>query len=159
LEAERKRGEKTNKEYKVSHSSQPVPPVYVCIFETWLTNIQVSDAFNLVAEPFSGDKSKLKEFCENVEAAFGIIDPEKYNLFYKYVRTRIPGEAKAKLLVRQDADDWASVKAVLKVHYATKRTLDFDACAMFNARQAKHETVAAWCSRLDQLISDFRDVI
>ncbi|PNF43271.1 hypothetical protein B7P43_G00916 [Cryptotermes secundus] len=28
---------------------------------------------------------------------------------------------------------------------------------MFNARQAKHETVAAWCSRLDQLGSDFRD--
>ncbi|PNF16824.1 hypothetical protein B7P43_G17021 [Cryptotermes secundus] len=28
---------------------------------------------------------------------------------------------------------------------------------MFNARQAKHETVAAWCSRLDQLSSDFRD--
>jgi hypothetical protein len=28
---------------------------------------------------------------------------------------------------------------------------------MFNARQAKHETVATWCSRLDQLVSDFRD--
>jgi hypothetical protein len=27
---------------------------------------------------------------------------------------------------------------------------------MFNARQVKHETVAVWCSRLDQLSSDFR---
>ncbi|PNF23589.1 hypothetical protein B7P43_G13934 [Cryptotermes secundus] len=119
--------------------------------------ISVSDAFKLVAEPFSGDKRKLKEFCENVDAAFGLINPDKYDLFYKYVRTRITGEAKAKLLVRQDADDWASVKAILKEHYATRRTLDFYACAMFNARQAKHETVAAWCSRLDQLSSDFRD--
>ncbi|PNF20391.1 hypothetical protein B7P43_G09709 [Cryptotermes secundus] len=119
--------------------------------------ISVSDAFKLVAEPFSGDKRKLKEFCENVDAAFGLINPDKYDLFYKYVRTRITGEAKAKLLVRQDADDWASVKAILKEHYATRRTLDFYACAMFNARQAKHETVAAWCSRLDQLGSDFRD--
>ncbi|PNF23780.1 hypothetical protein B7P43_G16801 [Cryptotermes secundus] len=119
--------------------------------------ICVSDAFKLVAEPFSGDKRKLKEFCENVDAAFGLINPDKYDLFYKYVRTRITGEAKAKLLVRQDADDWASVKAILKEHYATRRTLDFYACAMFNARQAKHETVAAWCSRLDQLGSDFRD--
>jgi hypothetical protein len=36
------------------------------------------------------------------------------------------------------------------------RTLDFYACAMFNARQARHETVAAWCSRIDQLISNRR---
>jgi hypothetical protein len=28
---------------------------------------------------------------------------------------------------------------------------------MFNARQAKHETVAAWCNRLDKLSSGFRD--
>jgi hypothetical protein len=81
----------------------------------------------------------------------------QYDLLYKYVRTRITGEAKAKLLVRQDVDDWDSVKAVLKEHYATIRRLDFYACAMFNARQAKHETVAAGCSRLDQFYSDFRD--
>ena len=114
-------------------------------------HLSVNDVLKLIAEPFSGDKRKLKEFCENVEAAYELIDPNKHDLFYKYVRTRITGEARAKLLVRQDADDWASVKAVLKEHYATKRTLDFYACAMFNARQAKHETVATWCSRLDQL--------
>jgi hypothetical protein len=57
--------------------------------------ISVSDDFKLVAEPFSGDKRKLKEFCENVEAAFWLIDPEKYNFFYKYVRIRVTGEAKA----------------------------------------------------------------
>ena len=27
---------------------------------------------------------------------------------------------------------------------------------MFNARQAKHETVAAWCNELDQVATDFR---
>jgi hypothetical protein len=45
---------------------------------------------------------------------------------------------------------------VLKEHYATKWTLDFYARTVFNTRQAKHETVAAWWNRLDQLISDFR---
>jgi hypothetical protein len=66
---------------------------------------------------------KLKEFCKNVEAAFGLTDADKYDLFYKYVRTRITSEAKAKLLVRQDADDWASVKAVLKEHCAIRTFL------------------------------------
>jgi hypothetical protein len=61
--------------------------------------ISVSDAFKLVAEPFRGYKRKLKEFCENVESAFELIDPDKYDLFYKYVRMCITGKAKAKLLV------------------------------------------------------------
>jgi hypothetical protein len=46
--------------------------------------ISVSDVFKLVTEPFSRNKRKLKEFCENVEAAFGLIDSDKYDLFYKY---------------------------------------------------------------------------
>jgi hypothetical protein len=41
----------------------------------------VSDAFQLVAEPFKADKRKLTAFCENVEAAFGLNDPDKFNLF------------------------------------------------------------------------------
>lgn len=45
---------------------------------------------------------------------------------------------------------------MLKEHYATKRTFDFYVCATFNSRQAKHETAAASCSRLDQSVSDFR---
>ena len=75
--------------------------------------LSVSDAFKLIAERFSGDKLKLKEFCENIEAAFELTDPDKHDLFYKYVRTRITGEARAKLLVRQDADDWTSVKGIM----------------------------------------------
>jgi hypothetical protein len=94
----------------------------------------------LINEPFNGDKRKSKEFCENVKAAFELIDADKYDLFFKYVRTRITDEAKAKLLVRQNAFVWASVRAVLQEHYAARRTLDFYACAMFNARQVKHET-------------------
>jgi hypothetical protein len=119
--------------------------------------LSVNYTFKSIAESFSGDKRKLKEFCENVEAAYELIDPDKRDLFYKYVRTRVTGEARAKLMARQDAYDRASDKVVFKEGYATKRTLDFHACAMFNARQAKHETVAAWCSRLDNLVSDFRD--
>jgi hypothetical protein len=85
--------------------------------------INVSVAFKLIAEPFNGDRRKLKEFCKNVELAFGLTDGEKYDLFYKYVRTRITREAKAELRIRQDADDWASVKAVLKEQGAIRTFL------------------------------------
>jgi hypothetical protein len=78
------------------------------------------------------------------EQPIELIDPDKYDLFYKYVRRRTTGEATGKLFVGQAAAAWVSVKAVMNEHYATKRTLDFYACAMYNVRQA------AWCSRLDQ---------
>jgi hypothetical protein len=47
--------------------------------------------------------------------------------------------------------------AVLKEHYAAERSLDFYVCVMFTAHQDMRETLAAWCSRLDHLVSDFRD--
>jgi hypothetical protein len=61
----------------------------------------------LVAELFRADKRKLTGFCENVEAAFGLKDPDKYNLFYKYIRMHITGKAMTKLhvLFLQDAED------------------------------------------------------
>ena len=47
-----------------------------------------------------------------------------------------------------------SATDALKERYATKLTFCFYAGAIFNIGQAKRET-AAWCNRLDQLISDF----
>jgi hypothetical protein len=44
----------------------------------------------------------------------------KSYMFYKYVRTRITGDGREKLLVQQDVDDWAIAEAVIKEHYATK---------------------------------------
>ena len=57
----------------------------------------ISKTFNLIAEPFRGDKYKLTVSAENVEAAYVIIDPGKYDLCYKYDRTRVKGKTRAKL--------------------------------------------------------------
>lgn len=119
--------------------------------------ISVSEAFKLIAEPFGGDKKKLREFCDTVHAAYSLVNPEKYDLLYKFVRTKITGEDKSKILARQDVLDWESAKAALHENYATKRTLDFYACKIFNARQEKYESVTSWSSRMDVLSSDFRD--
>ena len=44
----------------------------------------------LIAEPFSGDKRKLTVFGENFEAAYDLIDPDKYDLLqvFSHVRNR-----------------------------------------------------------------------
>ena len=59
----------------------------------------------MIAESFSRDKCKLTVFGEIVEAVYDLIDPDKYDLFYKYDRTRITGKNRAKsTLYRRSAD-------------------------------------------------------
>jgi hypothetical protein len=74
---------------------------WCCINHTTCSqqNLCSEEYFKLTAEPFSGDKRRLKEFCENVEAGFELSQPDQYE------RNRISDEAKAKQLAGRGADD------------------------------------------------------
>jgi hypothetical protein len=54
----------------------------------------------LVSQPFDGDKKKLLEFIVNVPTAFDLAKPEQHDDLLKFVKTKITGEARSKLLVR-----------------------------------------------------------
>jgi hypothetical protein len=60
----------------------------------------ISEAMKLINQPFNGDKRKLKEFIDNVSTAFELVRPEQHDLLLKSVKTKITGEARSKLLVR-----------------------------------------------------------
>jgi len=74
------------------------------------------------------------------------------------VETKITGDARSKLIVRDLANTWALVKGILEENYAVRRTLDFYACRMFNARQEKGENVASWGSRINEMQTKLREV-
>jgi hypothetical protein len=40
----------------------------------------VTEAMKLITQPFDGDKKKLKEFVENVDVAFEIVDPRNHEV-------------------------------------------------------------------------------
>jgi hypothetical protein len=48
----------------------------------------------------------IGKFCEKFKVTYELIDPDKYDLYYKYLPVHLTGEARANLLVKQDADDW-----------------------------------------------------
>ena len=73
------------------------------------------------------------------------------------METKITGDARSKLIVRDLANTWALVKGILEENYAVRRTLDFYACRMFNARQEKGENVASWGSRIDEMQTKLRE--
>jgi hypothetical protein len=52
----------------------------------------------LVNVPFDGDKRKLKEFVDNVTTAFELVRLERHSLLLKFVKTKIRGDARSKLL-------------------------------------------------------------
>jgi hypothetical protein len=63
----------------------------------------ISDAMKLINQPFDGDKRKLKEFVDNVSTPFESVNPSEHDLLLKFEKTKITGEARSKVLVRDGA--------------------------------------------------------
>ena len=118
---------------------------------------RISDAMKLINQPFDGDKRKLKEFVDNVSTAFELVNPSEHDLLLKFVKTKITGEARSKLLVRDLTSTWRDVKQILEENYGVRRTLDFYACRMFSSRQGASESIASWSSRIDTMQSELRE--
>jgi hypothetical protein len=100
----------------------------------------------LITHPFDGDKKRLREFLENVDVAFELVSPRKHEILLKFVKTKITGDARSKLIVRELTHTWALVKGILEEKYAVRCTLDFYACRMFSARQWRGEGIPSWGS-------------
>lgn len=117
----------------------------------------IGEAMKLVTAPFDGDKKKLREFLDNVDVAFELVNPIYHVKLLKFVKAKITGDARSKLMVRDLTDSWEQVKHILEENYATKRTLDYYACKMFHAKQSKDEGIASWGSRIDEFQTDLRE--
>jgi hypothetical protein len=117
----------------------------------------IAEAMRLVTHPFDGDKRKLREFIENVDVVFELVNPSKHDILLKFVKAKITGDARSKLMVRDLTHSWELVKGILEENYATRRTLDYYACKMFSARQSKSESIASWGNKIDELQTDLRE--
>ena len=72
----------------------------------------LSEAMKLIPNSFDGNKQKLREFIENVDVAFELVHPSKNEVFLKFVKTKIKGDARSKLMVRNLTHTWALVKSI-----------------------------------------------
>jgi hypothetical protein len=45
----------------------------------------------LINQPFDGDKRNFKEFVDNVNTAFELVNPNEHGLLLKFVKTKITG--------------------------------------------------------------------
>lgn len=114
--------------------------------------LSVTEAHKFIGSEFDGTQpERLGEFFENVETALKLVPPNKHVLFHKLILTKITGDARVKLLARNDIRNWESTKAALQEYYAQQRSLEFYACALFASRQQTKEPIAQWAHRLDLL--------
>lgn len=120
------------------------------------SGISAKDALVLVPRTFEGNRRELQEFIENVNAAFEVVRSEDEKLLFQYVKSKITGDARSKLIVREQTSNWAEVRSILEENYSDKRTIDFYACRMFQARQNPGESIASWGNRIDELSKSFR---
>jgi hypothetical protein len=87
-------------------------------------HISVSKAAQFIPKSFTRNPAELREFMQNVEAAYEIVEPLDYSLLFKFVCAKVGG-AKTKLLARTHVNNWEQVKAVLEENYSVRRTLDY----------------------------------
>jgi hypothetical protein len=52
----------------------------------------------LITHSFDGDKKRLREFIENVDVAFELAHPKEHDILLKFVKTKITGDARSKLI-------------------------------------------------------------
>ena len=64
----------------------------------------------LIPKPFSGNPLELREFIQNVEATYEVVEPSNHSLLLKFVYVKIGGEAKTKLLSRSHLYTWEQVE-------------------------------------------------
>jgi hypothetical protein len=94
----------------------------------------VAEAMKRITHPFDGNKKKLREFIENVDVAFELVHQSKHDILLQFVKTKITGDARSKLIVRDITHTWELVRGILEENYAIRRTLNYYACKMFSDR-------------------------
>ena len=118
--------------------------------------ISVTKALQLIPKFFNGNPLELREFIQNVESAYEVVDPIDYSLLLKFVQAKIGGDAKTKLLARTHLNTWEQVRAVLEEYYSVRRTLDYYAHRAFTSKQNPVETVTQWGARMDNVCGDLQ---
>jgi hypothetical protein len=89
--------------------------------------------------------------------AFELVHLSKHDILLKFVKTKITGDTRWKVIVRDLTDTWALVKGILEENCAVQCTLDFYAYGMFSVRQEKGESVTSWGSRTDEIQTELRE--
>jgi hypothetical protein len=103
----------------------------------------------LFTNPFDRVKKRLREFIESVDVTFELVHPSKNDILVKFVKSKITGDARSKLIERDLMHTLALVKGILELIYGVGCTLEFCECRMCSARQEKGERGVFWGSRID----------
>jgi hypothetical protein len=115
----------------------------------------MSEALKLITH-FNGNKQEVLTFISNVNTAFEVINPTHADRLYKFVLTRISGEPRI-AITHRNLDQWEELREFLRNTYAEKRTLDFHANQLFQAKQENSESFSGWIQRIQALGSKFRE--
>jgi hypothetical protein len=70
----------------------------------------IREAMKLITHPFDGDKRRVREFIENLDVAFEIVDPTKHDVLLKFVKAKITRNNRSKLMVRDLTHSWELAK-------------------------------------------------
>jgi hypothetical protein len=68
--------------------------------------ISVPKAIQLIPKSFTGNLVELREFVQNLEAAYEIVKPTEHSLLFRFVCAKIGGKENSKLLAPTHVHNW-----------------------------------------------------
>ena len=111
-------------------------------------------AIQLIPKPFDGNPAELRQFIQNVVSAYEVLDPQDYELLFKFVCAKVAGEAKTKLLARTHLYNWEQARAVLE-NYSVRRT-PHHAHKVFNRKLSHNKSISQWGVRMDSICGELQ---
>ena len=110
----------------------------------------------LIPKSSTGNPAELREFIQNVAAAYEVVEPLDCPLLYRFVCAKIGVEAKTKFLARTHVDNWEQATACLEENYSVRRTLDCYTHRAFTSKQYPNETISQRGARMDAVCGDLK---
>lgn len=120
--------------------------------------VTLTDAI-LAIPVFKGEKKELETFLNTCDVYMDIIPNEHKDNLLRIIKTKIVGDALAKIAPIEDLANWQAIKAKLKLKVYKKVSFEFAQEDLNNITQYKDETIEKYGNRIKEKLRNLNEAI
>lgn len=99
-------------------------------------------------KPFDGDRGKLSSFIRNCQNALDIIQPNQFQILFKFILSQLEGKAEAVCSLKM-FDNWTDLKNFLKINFGESKHRNHLLLDLQNCKIKHNESVLDYSTRLE----------
>lgn len=119
-------------------------------------SVQIKDAITAIPL-FTGIKKDLEAFINTCEIYIDVIPNDKKDDLLKVIRSKIVGDALAKISPMTEAIAWNEIKTKLKNKFYKKVSLEYAQEDLYNVIQLQNETIEEYGNKVKNKLRSLND--